>query len=162
MTGCSLICCLPPAEGGPWVQGAAGAQLHHHLVLAAGAVVVEAHRGPQLGTICGPPHQWSGDIPRNTPGTQLPPPHRQQALTGIWPVTEGAVFAPWAVMVGVGGLGQQSGMVRAGYAPTPHVRAEKGALLAVGEGIPPQCTGRAPGTRTAMRCAGRPAPAPAT
>lgn len=88
-------------------------------------------------------------------------PHRHQALTGIWPVTEGAVFAPWAVVVGVGGLEQQSRMVRTGYAPTPHARAEEGALVAVGEGNPPQCTGRAPGTRTVVRCGGLPAPAPA-
>lgn len=129
MTGCSLICCLPPAEGGPWAQGAAGTQHHRHLVLAAGAVVMEAHRGPQLGTICGVPHQWGGETLRNTPGTRLPSP---QALTGIWLVMEGAVFAPWAVVVGVGGLGQQSRMVRAGYALTPPVRADKEALVAAG------------------------------
>lgn len=78
---CSLSRHLPPAQGGAGVQGAAGAQHHRHLVLAAGAVVVEAHRGPQLGAICEALGQrgWGED---DTPRTGVPPPHGHSQAAG--------------------------------------------------------------------------------
>lgn len=85
MAGRSLGCRLPPAQGGPGVQGAAGAQHHRHLVLAAGAVVVEAHRGPQLGAVCGTPRQRAVGMAGGHPWDQAPHPtgtHRHRAGHG--------------------------------------------------------------------------------
>lgn len=89
MAGCSLRCCLPPAEGGPRAQGAAGTQHHRHLVLDAGAVVVEVHRGPQLRAICGAWCQQQGmdghgDMASGPQGPGSPPCRHSQAAGWSW------------------------------------------------------------------------------
>lgn len=104
VAGRSLGCHLPPAQGGPGVQGAAGAQRHRHLVLAAAAVVVEAHRGPQLGAVCG--HRVSRVADRGVWCPLFMGPGSPRALTGIRLLLEGAALAAQAVALRVGGLGR--------------------------------------------------------
>lgn len=160
---------LPPSSRG-WPEGAGGSWQSAPSpsgpccwCCSRGSAPRTTARGHLRGMVSAAGDGRTWEHGQGTPGPQLP---SLRALTGGRLVMEGAAFAAWTVVVGVGCLEEQSRVVRAGCAPTPPASApaEKGrerGWAGAGAGNAPRCTGRAPGTHTAARRGGPPAPAPA-
>lgn len=143
---CSFSCRLPPAQGGPGMQGTAGTQHHGHLVLAA--VVMEVHRRPQVRDICG------DEISRVA--------RRQCALPGVLSGTHrrpAALGMGSACCAGCHGVDRRPG--ERSTAPCvchPRPIAVQMGVHRGATGNTPQHKGMAPGTHMAARRGGHPAP----